>query len=158
MNRTHCPPCTLVLAHTLPSMRAAPLVVASMLAALAGCETPGARTDVYDRSLAHWQGASEQSLRAAWGTPRTEEAVEGGKVLVYVTDHVSATQDHPTFSIGLGGFGWGGSHTSVGGGVGLSAPIGAQAGADSCTTRFLIHAERIESWTFEGGGCGKPVL
>ena len=144
-------------------VRATPLLAALAGAALVGgCATQQARYDAYEKSLAHWQGASEQSLRDLWGKPKSEEQVEGGKVLVYVTEPTNDEQTHPTFSVGLGGWGgWGGgTHPSVGGGVGVSTPIGSSGygGADSCTTRFLVGGGKVQSWTFEGGGCGVPVL
>jgi len=120
---------------------------------LAGCATEQSRRDAYDRSLAHWQGATEESLIAAWGRPRFEEPVEGGKLLIYVHDQVGGYDNRPTVSIGLGGWGWGGGSTSVGGGVGVSAPVGSTAGANGCTTRFLVHDGKVASWTFDGGGC-----
>jgi hypothetical protein len=143
--------------------RPTPLLAALAGAALAcGCATQQARYDAYDKSLAHWQGASEQSLRDLWGAPKTEEKVEGGKVLVYLTENMSGEQTHPSFSFGVGSFGgWGGgTHTSIGAGVGLTAPVepSGYASGDSCTTRFLVHDGKVQSWTFEGGGCGVPVL
>jgi hypothetical protein len=137
------------------------LVALTPVTTLYGCATQQARYEAYDRALAHWQGANEQSLRGLWGTPRSEEAVEGGKVLVYVTQPMNGGDEHPSFTVGLGSFGgWGGSHTSVGAGVGLTAPVGTTtpSSGDDCTTRFLVHEGKVQSWTFEGGGCGAPVL
>ena len=121
--------------------------------AFTACATDQSRRDAYDRSLAHWQGATEESLIAAWGRPRFEEPVEGGKLLIYVHDQVGGYDNRPTFSIGLGGWNWGGGGSSVGAGVGVSAPVGSSSNANGCTTRFLVHQGKVESWTFEGGGC-----
>ena len=136
---------------------AATVVAVALAALVAGCETPQSKADAYDHSLARWQGASEESLVAAWGKPLAVETVEGGKVMVYVNNHVSPYDNRPTFSFGIGGFGYGGGNTSVGAGVGVTTPIGSND-ANSCVTRFLVHEGRIESWTFEGAGCGASTL
>jgi hypothetical protein len=131
-----------------------------LLAALlaAGCATEQSRRDAYDHSLAHWQGATEESLVAAWGKPRFEQPADGGKWMIYVNDQVSAYDNRPTVSFGLGGWNWGGGSTSVGAGVGVSTPVGSSASANGCTTRFLVHDGKVESWNFEGGGCGASAL
>ena len=60
----------------------------------------------------------------------------------------------PTVSFSIGGFGFGGGgHTSVGGGVGVTAPVG-QPTPITCTTRFLVENGKVSTWTFEGPGCG----
>jgi hypothetical protein len=138
-------------------MRRRPLSLLAILL-VAGCATEQSRRDAYDRSLAHWQGAPVESLVAAWGQPRFEQPAEGGKWMIYVHDQVGGYDNRPTVSFGLGGWNWGGSNTSVGAGVGVSTPVGSSASANGCTTRFLVHDGKVESWTFEGGGCGASAL
>jgi hypothetical protein len=138
---------------TLPAACAA----VALAALAAGCATQQSSADAYDHQLARWQGASEESLVAAWGKPLAVETVEGGKVMVYVNNHVAAYDNRPTFSFGIGGWGMGGGNSSVGAGVGVTTPVGS-ANANSCVTRFLVHDGKIESWTFEGAGCGASAL
>ena len=122
-----------------------------LLLALAGCATPESRTDAYEKALAQWQGASEQDLRARWGTPVAEEAAGHGKWLTYVVNNGATPA--PTMSFSIGGFGFGGGRTSVGGGVGVTTPVG-QATPVTCTTRFLIEDGKVSTWNFDGPGCG----
>ena len=56
-------------------------------------------------------------------------------------------------SFSLGGFGFGGGRTSVGGGVGVTSPIGP-ASPVTCTTRFLVENGRVSTWAFDSPGCG----
>src|SRR6476469_254925 len=133
-----------------------PCLLALLLAA--GCATEQSHRDAYDRSLAHWQGATVESLVAAWGQPRFEQPAEGGKWMIYVHDQVGGYDNRPTVSFGLGGWNWGGGGSSVGAGVGVSTPVGSSASANGCTTRFLVHEGKVESWTFDGGGCGANAL
>jgi hypothetical protein len=132
------------------------LFAVAALALAAGCATEQNRADAYDRQLARWHGATEESLVAAWGRPLATETVEGGRVLVYVNNQVGPVDNRPTVSFGIGGWG-GGGNTAVGGGVGVTRPVGSND-ANSCVTRFLVHDGRIESWTFEGGGCGLSAM
>lgn len=128
------------------------LIPASLLAMLAtGCATPESRGDAYEQALGQWQGAPEDSLRARWGKPFAEEQAGSGKWLTYVV-YAGATPP-PTVSFSIGGFGFGGGHTSVGGGVGVTAPVGP-ATPIACTTRFLVEGGKVSSWNFEGAGCG----
>ena len=127
------------------------LPAGALLLALAGCATPESRTDAYEKALGQWQGASEQDLRARWGTPVAEEAAGHGKWLTYVV-HNGVTPA-PTMSLSIGGFGFGGGRTSVGGGVGVTTPVG-QATPVTCTTRFLIEDGKVSTWNFDGPGCG----
>lgn len=128
-----------------------PLAGAALALALAGCATPESRTEAYDKALAQWQGAPEQTLRARWGTPVSEEAAGHGKWLTYVTNN--GVTPAPTMSFSIGGFGFGGGRTSVGGGVGVTTPIG-QPSPVTCTTRFLVEEGKVTTWNFDGPGCG----
>lgn len=127
------------------------LIPASLLAMLAsGCATPESRGAAYDQALSQWQGASEETLRARWGKPVSEEPAGHGRWLTYVV--YGAPTPPPTVSFSIGGFGFGG-HTSVGGGVGVTAPVG-QAAPVACTTHFLVEDGKVSSWNYEGAGCG----
>ncbi len=130
-----------------------PLVIPASLVAMlvAGCATPDARSAGYDQALAQWQGASEDTLRARWGKPAAEEPAGHGRWLTYVVYGGAAPP--PAVSFSIGGFGFGGGHTSVGGGVGVSAPVG-QPTPIACTTRFLVEDGKVTSWNFDGPGCG----
>ncbi len=124
---------------------------AMALATLAGCAAPLSGSAAYEQALSQWQGAPEDTLRARWGTPVAEEQIGHGRWLTYVV-HGGATPA-PTMSFSIGGIGFGGGRTSVGGGVGVSAPIG-QATPVTCTTRFLVEDGKVSTWTFDGPGCG----
>ncbi|MEO5689731.1 MAG: hypothetical protein ABIR54_20425 [Burkholderiaceae bacterium] len=132
------------------------LALSSTLAVLVGgCATPESRGTAYEQALSPWQGASEDNLRARWGKPFAEEQIGSGKWLTYVVN--SGAVPPPTVSFSIGGFGFGGGgHTSVGGGVGVTAPVG-QATPVTCTTRFLVENGKVSTWTFDGPGCGAPV-
>ena len=119
---------------------------------VAGCATQESRESTYDKALAQWQGATEDTLRARWGKPFAEEQNGNAKWLTYVVASTPAAAPSVSFSIGGFGFG-GGGHTAVGGGVGVTAPLG-QPAANTCTTRFLVENGRVSSWNFEGPGCG----
>ena len=131
------------------------LIPASLVAMLAtGCATPESRSDAYDHALAQWQGAPEEDLRARWGKPVAEEAAGNGKWLTYVV--YAGTAPPPTVSFSIGGFGFGGGgHTAVGGGVGVTTPLG-QPTPIACTTHFLVEGGKVSSWNFDGPGCGAP--
>jgi hypothetical protein len=123
-----------------------------LLAALAGgCATPRTGGAAYEQALAQWQGAPEADLRARWGKPVAEEQIGAGKWLTYVVQDGAVPA--PTVSFSIGGFGFGGGHTAVGGGVGVAAPIGP-ATPVTCTTRFLVENGKVSTWTFDGSGCG----
>jgi hypothetical protein len=125
---------------------------ATALALLAaGCAAPQSRSAAYEQALGQWQGASEETLRARWGKPVAEEAAGSAKWLVYVVN--DGATPAPTVSFSIGGFGFGGGHTSVGGGVGVTTPIG-QPTPVTCTTRFLVENGKVSTWTFDGPGCG----
>ncbi len=118
----------------------------------AGCATPRSSSAAYEQALSQWQGAPEDTLRARWGTPVAEEQIGHGKWLTYVVNNGVAPA--PTMSLSIGGFGFGGGgHTSVGGGVGVTTPVG-QATPVTCTTRFLVENGKVSTWTFDGPGCG----
>lgn len=119
---------------------------------VAGCAAPQSGRDAYEQALGQWQGASEQTLRARWGRPFSEEQVDHGKWLTYVV-HGGAVPP-PTVSFSFGGFGLGGRHTQVGGGVGVTAPVG-QPTPITCTTRFLVEDGKVTTWNFDGPGCGR---
>src|SRR4051812_10495387 len=96
---------------------------ALMLATLAGgCAAPLSGRDAYEQALGQWQGAPEETLRARWGQPASEEQIDHGKWLTYVVH--SGDVPPPTVSFSIGGFGFGGGHTQVGGGVGVTTPVG----------------------------------
>ena len=124
---------------------------AMTLVALAGCAAPLSGSAAYEQALSQWQGAPEDTLRARWGTPAAEEQIGHGKWLTYVVN--SGVAPAPTMSLSIGGFGFGGGRTSVGGGVGVTTPIG-QASPVTCTTRFLVEDGKVSTWTFDGPGCG----
>ena len=128
------------------------LLAASALTSLAaGCASQQSGREAYDQALAQWQGAPEETLRARWGKPVAEEQIDHGKWLTYFVS--SGTAPAPTMSFSIGGFGFGGGHTAVGGGVGVTAPIG-QPTTVGCTTRFLVENGKVTTWNYEGPGCG----
>jgi len=128
-----------------------PLPCAALVLAVSGCATHESRTEAYEKALSQWQGVSEQTLRARWGSPVAEEAAGHGKWLTYVVNNGAVPP--PTVSFSIGGFGFGGGRTSVGGGVGVAAPVG-QPTPVTCTTRFLVEDGKVSTWTFDGPGCG----
>ena len=135
-------------------MRAKTFLLTSALPlalAVGGCATPQSRDEAYEQALSQWQGAPEDNLRARWGKPVAEEQIGSGRWLTYVV--ANGAVPPPTVSFSIGGFGFGGGHTSVGGGVGVSAPVG-QPTPVSCTTRFLVENGKVSSYTFDGAGCG----
>lgn len=133
-------------AKTLSLLCALPLALAA-----GGCATPQSRAEAYEQALSQWQGAPEDTLRARWGKPAVEEQIGSGKWLTYVV--ANGAVPPPTVSFSIGGFGFGGGHTSVGGGVGVTAPVG-QPTPVTCTTRFLVENGKVSSYTFDGPGCG----
>jgi len=143
-----------------PLLLRRPLLLALVAGAAihAGCATRQSMDSAYDRSLSAWQGASEESLRARWGKPASEEQTgTSGKWLTYIVNTpTGGGGGGPRIGIGIGGFG-GGGHVGLGGGVGLSTPIGGGSGnaaVQTCTTRFLVENGKVSSWTFDGAGCG----
>jgi hypothetical protein len=133
-----------------------PTVVAfaalGMAALASGCAAPRSGSAAYEQALSQWQGAPEDTLRARWGTPAAEEQIGHGRWLTYVVNN--GVTPAPTMSFSIGGFGFGGGgHTSVGGGVGVTTPVG-QATPVTCTTRFLVENGKVSSYTFDGPGCG----
>ena len=132
-------------------MRATRRFLLPLMLSATGCATTESRTEAYEKALAQWQGAPEQTLRARWGTPVSEEAAGHGKWLTYVVNNGAVPP--PTMSLSIGGFGFGGGRTSVGGGVGVSTPIGP-ATPVTCTTRFLVEDGKVSTWNFDGPGCG----
>ena len=128
-----------------------PLSSCVLALALTACAAPESRTDAYEKALSQWQGATEEALRARWGAPMAEEQAGHGKWLTYVVNNGAVPA--PTMSLSIGGFGFGGGRTSVGGGVGVTTPVG-QPTPVTCTTRFLVEAGKVSTWTFDGPGCG----
>ncbi len=127
------------------------LLCGALALAAAGCATPPSGNVAYEQALSQWQGAPEDTLRARWGKPVAEEQIGSGRWLTYVVNNGAVPS--PTMSFSIGGFGFGGGHTSVGGGVGVTAPVG-QATPVTCTTRFLVENGKVSTWTFDGPGCG----
>jgi len=119
--------------------------------AAAGCATPESGRAAYEQALSQWQGAPEDTLRARWGKPVMEEQIDSGRWLTYVVNNGALPA--PTMSFSIGGFGFGGGRTSVGGGVGVTSPTGPST-AVTCTTRFLVENGKVSTWTFDGPGCG----
>jgi hypothetical protein len=139
---------TAMRATTRPFLLCAALAIA---AGAGGCAAPQTGPAAYEQALSQWQGASEDTLRARWGKPVAEEQIGSGKWLTYVVN--AGAVPPPTVTFSIGGFGFGGAHTSVGGGVGVTTPVG-QATPITCTTRFLIENGKVSTWTFDGQGCG----
>jgi hypothetical protein len=133
----------------------------SLALGLAGCATRQSMDADYDKSLGPWQGATEEALRARWGKPASEQQDGQGKWLTYVVDTPLPPGGGTRVGISIGGFGLGGGRTSVGGGVGVSAPLGSLGGgepkpdANTCTTRFLIENGKVSTWNFDGPACGR---
>ena len=128
------------------------ILVAGAALALAGCAAPQSGAAAYEQALSQWQGAPEDTLRARWGQPASEEQIGRGRWLTYVVNNGAVPA--PTMSFSIGGFGFGGGgRTSVGGGVGVTAPVG-QPTPVTCTTRFLVENGKVSTWTFDGPGCG----
>jgi hypothetical protein len=123
----------------------------SLALVVAACAAPPSRDAAYEQALSQWQGAPEDTLRARWGKPFAEEPAGNAKWLSYVVSDGAVPP--PTVSFSIGGFGFGGAHTSVGGGVGVTAPVG-QPTPVTCTTRFLVENGKVSTWNFEGPGCG----
>lgn len=133
-------------------MTTRPLLFFIAALSLAGCAAAPTGPAAYEQALSQWQGAPEDTLRARWGKPMAEEQAGNATWLTYVV--VNGVVPPPTMSFSIGGFGFGGGgHTSVGGGVGVTAPIGP-ATALTCTTRFLVENGKVSTWTFDGPGCG----
>ncbi len=132
-------------------MRRNPIHSLPLVLAVAGCAAPQSSGAAYEQALSQWQGAPEDTLRARWGKPFAEEPAGNAKWLTYVVSNGAVPP--PAVSFSIGGFGFGGGRTSVGGGVGVSAPVGEPT-AVTCTTRFLVENGKVSTWTFEGPGCG----
>src|ERR1041385_7823475 len=85
------------------------------------------------------------------GKPAAEETIGSEKWLTYVVNNGAVPG--PTMSLSIGGFGFGGGRVAMGGGVGVTTPIGAPTPL-TCTTRFLVENGKVSTWTFDGAGCG----
>ena len=127
-------------------------LASALVAAAGGCATPDSGAAAYEQALSQWQGAPEDTLRARWGKPVAEEQVGAARWLTYVVSNGAVPP--PSVSFSIGGFGFGGGRTSVGGGVGVSTPVGP-ATAVTCTTRFLVENGKVSTWAFDGPGCGR---
>jgi hypothetical protein len=135
----------------IPPVAACVLLAAAALGA--GCAGPRPDGAAYEQAPSQWQGASEDTLRARWGKPALEEQIGQGRWLTYVVSNGAAPA--PSMSLSIGGFGFGGGgRTSVGGGVGVTTPVGQPTPA-TCTTRFLVENGKVSTWTFDGPGCGR---
>jgi hypothetical protein len=131
------------------------LLLATLSLLAAGCASRESREAGYDRWLSPWQGATEESLRARWGRPVSEEPEGSGKRLVYVYSQPPGSGGS-SLGISIGGFGiGGGGHSAVGVGVGGTVPI-SPSGPQSCTTYFHVEQGKVVSWSFEGAGCAAP--
>jgi len=123
----------------------------ALLAALAGCAATPTMDARYDASLQRWKGATRAELVAHWGTPLTGVAADGSQILTYVvrTD-IDQRMPAPSLSVATVG-----NRSSV-----ITAGPDALTDARppiSCTTHFVLRAGRVDSWTFEGLGCGAPT-
>jgi hypothetical protein len=135
-----------------PSLR---LALALACVALPACASRASMDSRYEASLQRWQGATRAELVAAWGAPRLAQASGDGAVLTWVVR--TDIDSHPgpdgapvvmTIPAGRAG----GTAIAV---VTPGAP--APAGVPiTCTTRFVLKNDRVESWKFEGLGCGAP--
>ena len=133
-------------------MRLNPVHSLPLVLAVAACAAPPSNRAAYEQALSQWQGAPEETLRARWGKPFAEEPAGNARWLTYVVG--GGAVPPPTVSLSIGGFGFGGGgRTSVGGGVGITTPVG-QAAPNTCTTRFLVENGKVSTWTFEGASCG----
>jgi hypothetical protein len=128
----------------------AALKTLALLATLAGCAATPTMDARYDASLQRWKGATRAELVAQWGTPLLGGTADGSEILTYVvrTD-IDQRIDTPSLSVATVG-----NRATV-----ISAP---DALADarppiSCTTHFVLRDGRVDSWTFEGLGCGAPT-
>lgn len=131
------------------------LLLATLSLLAAGCASRESREAGYDRWLSPWQGATEESLRARWGRPVSEEPEGSGKRLVYVYSQPPGSGGS-TLGISIGGFGiGGGGHTAVGVGVGGTVPL-SPGDPQTCTTYFHVEQGKVVSWSFEGAGCAAP--
>lgn len=128
-------------------------IVALVALNAAGCASRQSGEAAYEKWLAPWQGASEESLRARFGKPDAEEVVSATtKRLTYVINTASASAGGSTIGFSIGGFGiGGGGHTAVGGGVGVTAPLNPTP--TTCPTTFLVENGKVASWVYEGKGC-----
>lgn len=125
-------------------------------AAVSGCASSPNREAAYENWLAPWQGASEEALVARFGKPNSEEQVSAtSKRMTYIITRSGGYAPGPTIGLSIGGFGiGGGGRTSVGGGVGITAPL--NTAPDTCTTTFLLENGKVASWVYEGAGCDGP--
>ncbi len=121
--------------------------------ALAGCAS---RVDLdarYDASLQRWKGATRAELEAAWGRPALVEPADGGTALTWVVrtdvDSRPAPDGAPTVVVTPGRNGT--PSVAV-----IPAAPALAAMPITCVTRFLLKDGRVESWKFEGLGCGAP--
>jgi hypothetical protein len=129
--------------------------LASTLAA-AGCADKASMDARYDASLQRWRGATRAELEAAWGKPMSEAASGGGVLLTWIVrtdiDGRPGPDAPPAVIVSRSG---GGVSTTVRS-VGVAAP-GPAVVPITCTTQFTLKDGRVESWRFEGMGCGAPT-
>ena len=133
----------------------ASLVALAGALAAAGCAAPAGSMDArYEASLLRWQGATRAQLEAAWGTPTLAHPTPDGEVLTWIVrrqiDDRAQAGAPPVVAV-----------TRVGGGaatVSASTPaLVAPPVPITCTTHFVLKDGRVDSWTFEGLGCGAPT-
>jgi hypothetical protein len=122
----------------------------ALLAALAGCAATPTMDARYDASLQRWKGATRAELVATWGAPLPGGTADGSEVLTYVrrTD-IDQRIETPSIAVATVG-----NRASV-----ISGAPDALSDARppiACTTHFLLKGGRVDSWTFEGLGCGAP--
>jgi hypothetical protein len=132
-------------------LRPAAFVLAALAIAVAGCASRASMDARYDQSLARWKGAPRDRLAAAWGRPALEERrPDGTTVLVYVVHH---DIENPPLGPNVATVTDARGHaTTVMTPQALSAPVVTV----TCTTRFVLRGDVVESWTFDGLSCGAP--
>ncbi len=112
---------------------------AMALAMLAGCA--GGRGDVRTTAPSQLAGMAETTLFSCAGVPdRQGTAADGARVYVY--QRTAGQKDGSSVQIGLGG---GGRH--VGGGLGISVPVGNRP-PDGCEATFTVRDGKVASLFF----------
>jgi len=118
-------------------------------ALLAACATQGTMDARYEASLARWKGTPESQLRQTWGKPVASEEMPDGRMLIYVVRHDFDNRANPqTYRIA--------TVSAFGAPVMTSGMTVAPTVPVTCTTSFVLRHGVVESWRFEGIGCGAP--
>jgi hypothetical protein len=126
----------------LPPMAA---LGAAMLCACASSSADAVMESRYEASLARWKGVPERQLLEGWGPPEMAADLPDGRMLVFVTRHDVVNMSAPQ-----------GYHTITA----FGAPMIAQGMTAAplvpvtCRTSFMLHEGVVESWKFDGLGCG----